>query len=509
MILIPVILTIGLFAVMPLYSSLFSLRLGRYSINLIALIICICGSLIVGSAVGLMFSKLNARNNNNSKHIYSIIPIVYTLIFLVLALALSNGNYNSKWWGIFALKNPVFMVFHIVLAFSGFHFLLPVTEIVAYTGFLLGIILYDLLFTKSVILGATKRTFSIVLAVVIIFTTISSYDVINSGMIEIVHGKSTLGNDLTEYDLMGIAPFKDENNLAKLDKTASLQFRDFDTMPKLDGATAAYPVYASFVEAVYIGLGEYFEANKNDYEKDVYSAFVSSEHYPFSIVRCSKTGTAYERLIKGESDIIFVAEPSKAHIDAIKEKGDEFVLTKIGSEAFVFFTNSKNPVDNVSLEEIQAIYSGSITNWREVGGRKGRIIPYQRPENSGSQTVMQNRVMSGIEMLSPTKETYVGGMGDIINRVAGYKNSKNAIGYSFMYYSSEMIQNDQIKYLSINGVKPSQETIINNTYPFTVPVYAVSLKSNKDENVLKLINWILSEEGQSLVRKTGYISNIN
>ncbi|QUH27294.1 substrate-binding domain-containing protein [Serpentinicella alkaliphila] len=509
MILIPVILTIGLFLLMPLYNSIFSLQLGRYSVNFIVLIIGIFGSLIVGSAVGLMFSKLNTRNNNNSKHIYCIIPIVYTLIFLFLALALSNGNYNSKWWGIFVIKNPVFLIFHIVLAFSGFHFLLPVTEIVAYSGFVVGIILYDLLFSKSILQRVTKRTFVFAIAVVIMFTSIISYEVINSGIIELVHGKSTVGNDLTEYDLMRIAPFKDENTLAKLDKPASLQFRDFDAMPRLDGATAAYPVYASFVESVYIGLGEYFEANKNDFEKDVYAAFVSSEHYPFSIIRCSKTGTAYERLIKGEADIIFVAEPSKAHLEEVKKMGDEFVLTKIGSEAFVFFTNSKNPVQDLSLEEIQAIYSGNIRNWREVGGRKGRIIPYQRPENSGSQTVMQNRVMSGIEMLAPTKETYAGGMGDIINRVAGYKNSKNAIGYSFMYYSSEMIQNDQIKYLSINGVKPTKETIINNTYPFTVSVYAVSLKSNRDENLLKFIDWILSEEGQSLVSKTGYISNIN
>lgn len=78
-----------------------------------------------------------------------------------------------------------------------------------------------------------------------------------------------------------------------------------------------------------------------------------------------------------------------------------------------------------------------------------------------------------------------------------------------MYYSSEMINNNQIKYLAIDDVKPTQETIINNTYPFTVPVYAVTLKSNQDENVLKLIDWILSEEGQSLVFKTGYTSNLN
>ena len=70
-----------------------------------------------------------------------------------------------------------------------------------------------------------------------------------------------------------------------------------------------------------------------------------------------------------------------------------------------------------------------------------------------------------------------------------------------------MINNQQIKFISVDGVKPSPETIRNKTYPFTVPVYAaVTLKSNEDENVLKFLEWLLSEEAQILVEKTGYTS---
>lgn len=508
MVVIPIVLTIGLFVLLPIMDSVYSIGLGRDSINFIVLLIGALGSWIVGTIIGLIFSKIN-RENSIGLSIVSIIPIVYALTFAILAVAFSNGNYNSTWWGIYVFKNPIFIIFNFILVFSGYYFLMPIAEILGYTGFVFGIVLYNHLFNKDKLIKTNKLIFPMTLAVVIAFSSFISLDVINNGMVELVHGKSTVGNDLTEYDLMRITPFKEGNGLAELDKPASLQFTEFDTMPRLDGATAAYPVYAAFVEAVYVGLGEYYEANKNDYEKDVYAAFVSSEHYPFNIIKCTKTGSAYERLINGETDIIFVAEPSKAHIEEISSKGDEFVLTQIGSEAFVFFTNSSNPVNSISMKELQAIYTGEITNWRELGGRNRKILPYQRPENSGSQTVMQNRVMQGVEMLPPTKETYVGGMGEIINRVAGYRNSTNSLGYSFMYYSSEMINNNQIKYLAIDDVKPTQETIINNTYPFTVPVYAVTLKSNQDENVLKLIDWILSEEGQSLVRKTGYTSNLN
>ncbi|MBP2023375.1 phosphate transport system substrate-binding protein [Clostridium punense] len=68
-----------------------------------------------------------------------------------------------------------------------------------------------------------------------------------------------------------------------------------------------------------------------------------------------------------------------------------------------------------------------------------------------------------------------------------------------------MFKNNQIKYIAIDGVLPTAETVRNKTYPFTVPVYAVTLKSNKNENVEKLIQWILSEEGQKLVEETGYV----
>ena len=132
-------------------------------------------------------------------------------------------------------------------------------------------------------------------------------------------------------------------------------------------------------------------------------------------------------LINGQTDIIFVAEPSKLQVEMIKAKGDEFVLTPIASEAFVFFTNIKNPVDNLTIKQLLDIYTGKITNWKEVDGQSKSILPYQRPENSGSQTIMQNKVMKGIKMLEPTKETYASGMGEIISKVSSYQNTKKGL----------------------------------------------------------------------------------
>ena len=106
--------------------------------------------------------------------------------------------------------------------------------------------------------------------------------------------------------------------------------------------------------------------------------------------------------------------------------------------------------------------------------------------------------------MEPSRENVVGGMGSIIDRVSAYKNYVNAIGYSFLFFTTEMVKNNEIKLLSLDGVVPSKKTIISGEYGITGFFYAITTR-NETENSKKLIEWILSEEGQYLVEKTGYI----
>ena len=96
-------------------------------------------------------------------------------------------------------------------------------------------------------------------------------------------------------------------------------------------------------------------------------------------------------------------------------------------------------------------------------------MAFQRPENSGSQTVMENKVMSGIQMALPLEEEYYEFMGGIVNGVANYRNYKNSIGYSFRYYVTGMNKNDNIRLLSINGVEPSKENIKTEKVIIIIP----------------------------------------
>ena len=282
------------------------------------------------------------------------------------------------------------------------------------------------------------------------------------------------GVNLREY-----MPFVENTKAVALDEEASLKLEE--NLPILDGATALYPLYSAFVQAVY--------------PQKAYDLYDSE-------VMCNKTSEAYKNLMQGRVDIVFAARPSKQQIEEAKSLGIELQLTPIGREAFVFFVNYKNEVNGLTTAQIQDIYSGKVKNWRTLGGRNEDIRAFQRPENSGSQTMLQ-KIMEGKELIAPPKENISTGMGGIIARTADYKNYRNAIGYSFLFFATEMVKNHQIKLLEVDGVYPNRNTIRNNEYPLATEFYAVTAGS-RNPNVRAFIEWVLSPQGQHLIEKTGY-----
>ncbi|GJM69635.1 hypothetical protein HMSSN036_18510 [Paenibacillus macerans] len=168
-------------------------------------------------------------------------------------------------------------------------------------------------------------------------------------------------------------------------------------------------------------------------------------------------------MLDGQADVIFAAAPSSLQLAQAKRQGLELKLTPIGREAFVFFVHADNPVQGLSTQQIQAIYAGEITDWSEVGGRSGKIRAFQRPEGSGSQTMLQ-KLMEGKELMAPRKRRGVGD-GGIIAQTADYRNYPNALGYSFLFFATEMAHNGQIRLLEIDGVKPDKTTIQSGEYP--------------------------------------------
>ncbi|ASA22994.1 PstS family phosphate ABC transporter substrate-binding protein [Paenibacillus donghaensis] len=285
-----------------------------------------------------------------------------------------------------------------------------------------------------------------------------------------------------EVNLRQYEPFQTGSKVAVLSEDA--EYKLSGDIPRLDGATALYPLYSAFVQAVY--------------PSGTYEPYALEE----SPVVSSTTPEAYKRLINGETDIIFVASPSLAQQKEAKRQGVELKLTPIGREAFVFFVNRNNAVRALTTAQIKDIYSGKLTNWQDVGGRDDKIRAFQRPADSGSQTMLE-KYMGDTPIMEPLKDNIADAMSGIIKQTASYRNYKNALGYSFLFYASEMNASGDIKLLAIDGAAPNKENIRNGSYPLTSEFYAVTAGSS-NPNVQHFLDFILSPQGQELIEKTGY-----
>lgn len=283
-----------------------------------------------------------------------------------------------------------------------------------------------------------------------------------------------------EIDAYMYMPFQEDSMLQVLDETPTTEFEG--DLPRIDGATALYPVYAAAVEMLYPEQG--------------YDPFDSE-------VMVNTTPDAYSNLFDGTVDAIFAAGPSEGQLKTAESQGLQLTLTPIGKEAFVFFVHADNPIDALSTSDLQGIYSGEQANWSAFGGDDQAIRAFQRPEDSGSQTALLNFMGDAPVMRAPV-ENVEEGMGGIIEQVAEYKNHSDAIGFTFRFYGEEMVGNKAIKYVAVDGIFPSVETIRTNEYPLSSEFYIITTQNSSEES-LELADWFSSPQGQRLIENSGYV----
>ena len=282
-------------------------------------------------------------------------------------------------------------------------------------------------------------------------------------------------------DIRAWRPDKLNNRLTPLRGKPQIQFRQ--NWPRIDGATAAYPIYASAFYALSV---------------------IPEDFHVWEYLENSRTPDAYNRIVKGDADIIFVAQPSGGQKKRAEESGVTLLYTPFAREAFVFIVNADNPVNSLTEQQVRDIFSGAITNWHTVGGNDQEIQTWQRPEDSGSQTVMQSQVMKNVRMISPQETEVASVMEGMIKVVAEYRNTNNAIGYTFRYYATQMNADKNIKLLAINGIAPTAENIRNGKYPYIVDAFMVT-RENTTSETQKLVEWFLTPQGQSLVEDVEYV----
>ena len=222
--------------------------------------------------------------------------------------------------------------------------------------------------------------------------------------------------------------------------------------------------------------------------------------------KCSKTSGAWFELAHGNSDLLLVYEASEGTKEELDNIGTELEITPIGRDALVFIVNEDNPINDLTQQQLIDIYTGEITNWSQLGGADQEILPFQRPESSGSQSLFMKLLMTEDTPIDAPTEMRPTEMGGLIETLASYNNSANALGYSVFYYASYMYQQPGLKFISVDGVMPSDETISNGTYPLLNEYYmAIRADEPQDSKTRELQQWILSDEGTQAIRDAGYI----
>ena len=286
-----------------------------------------------------------------------------------------------------------------------------------------------------------------------------------------------------------------------LEGTDNVYIADWGDYPSIDGSTVCVPLAMELAR-------QWLKLPENDLN---------------GFVNFSTTPYAYDRLIRGLAnpmvtvtsmntvmddthpiDIVIGTGPNADERAAAEAAGADLVMVPVCYDAFVFLVNAENPVTSLTAEQIRKIYSGSILFWNEVGGDQLPIHAYQRPHGSGSQTAMEELVMKDYPMTNAEPNYISDGMADLIEQVGNYSNSRNALGYSYLYYVEALYKSGSIKVLAIDEIEPSAENLRTGAYPYTVNYYAVYRREN--ETARRFVDWMVSDEGQAAIAQAGYIT---
>lgn len=260
-----------------------------------------------------------------------------------------------------------------------------------------------------------------------------------------------------------------------------------EEFPPLDGSTACIPLMAQMLA----------DTTGMDLEEARSSITVSTTAYAWENFGLYDTTTR----------MLVVYEAPDYVKEELQEANVELEQKPIGVDALVFIVNEDNPVQALTRQQLRDIYAGKITNWKDVGGKDQAIVAFQRGEDSGSQTLFKKLLIQGGELMTPPSELAPAAMGELVDSIADYNNSANAIGFSVYYYIDQMYSKPGLRLLAVDGVTPSNDTLADGSYPLCNDFYAViHPDAAADSPERRLYDWLDTDAGQDCIKKSGYVA---
>lgn len=213
------------------------------------------------------------------------------------------------------------------------------------------------------------------------------------------------------------------------------------------------------------------------------------------------SGVGIACLIDGSTDI--ASSSRKIKMDEklkLQDAGKKFKEVIIAKDALSIIVNPSNTVSQLTREQIEGIFTGKITNWKDVGGSDMKIVVYSRESSSGTYEFFKEFVMAKKNYTSAALN--MPATGAVVQSVS---QTKGAIGYVGLAYDNNSVKQLKVSYdKGKTYIMPSMANAKNKTYPIIRPLY-LYYNTKEETRIKPFLDFCLSKEGQAIVEKIGYV----
>ena len=208
------------------------------------------------------------------------------------------------------------------------------------------------------------------------------------------------------------------------------------------------------------------------------------------------SGNGIKAIIDGTTDIADSSRFIKdKEVKLAVEKGAYPVPFRVAYDCIVPVVHPSNPMKDITMDQLKAIYKGEVKNWKDVGGSDKTVVVISRDTSSGTYEVWEKKVMK-------KEKVFPGALLQASNGAVAQAVAKNkyAVGYIGLGYL-----NKDVKALSVNGVVGSEETTLDGTFPISRPLFMFT-QGWPEGDTVKFINYVLHpRKGQNLIKESGYV----
>ena len=218
---------------------------------------------------------------------------------------------------------------------------------------------------------------------------------------------------------------------------------------------------------------------------------------------CGSTQAAWRtliRIVNPEPRMILAYAPSVEMIRELKGFDTRWKSEGIGYDALVMVSGRKNPVDSLTVQQIRDIYSGKITNWKEVGGHDEPIRIFIQDQDSGLQTAFEHQIMQTVPIIKPQTEWFYERKGVAVERLASFDGGSDALGFTSRALLEQIEASDKVKTIRVDNVPATMKTIEDGSYPLILEVY-LATNDEHDRLIRQIRQWFETDRGRQLLRE--------